>query len=302
MKHITLFLSFLFSGWSLEVGVVRYANLFLLHPAMKHYHFGVHNFYRQSYDTKELTDQSVAVALKDLRDLYIDHQSTIEELRKQQSQRQKELYKDLVSHTNDWQERAKLNQLQKQLEEEYGLSYQSTKRDLDQRVTKLVQELFSTSDERRLKMVSISTDIQKSIEIIRQRKGMDFVARRSDKLLLPVNWKINLDIKSLCLDLEKFQDGFLSRFLNKNSDQISLQLIKASGHSSADMRIVMLNNVHVDSLIKYLNKYLASEPANNVLGRVTDITAEVLREIYEQNGYGEDQFTVISEVLEGVIE
>ena len=50
-------------------------------------------------------------------------------------------------------------------------------------------------------------------------------------------------------------------------------------------------------LKKYLQKHRQSIPNRNLLGRVSDITVEVLLKIYKKNGYGEDRFIVLSDVL-----
>ena len=99
------------------------------------------------------------------------------------------------------------------------------------------------------------------------------------------------------LSLDQLQDDYLRRFLNKESSGVSLQLLRSSEHSQEDVQTAMFNNVNAGLLKKYLQKHRQLIPNRSLLGRVSDITVEVLLKIYKKNGYGEDRFIVLSDVL-----
>lgn len=297
MRCLIFFFTFLFSGWSVEVGLVSYSNLFLLHPEMRYYHFGVNNFYKDNDLTQTLIDEKLKFLRDNLRELYIEYEASIEIARQSQWRKQLEISKTFAGDSSDWKSQAKMKQAQHQVEREYGKSYQNSQNELRTKVSNLLQSVFLKSQERRRRMLLISKQIQESIEDVRLEKSLDFVARRSDKLNLPVKWEPNLDVKSLSLSLDQLQDDYLRRFLNKENNGVSLQLLRASEHSQKDIKLAMFHNVNAGLLKKYLQKHRQLIPNRSLLGRVSDITVEVLLKIYKKNGYGEDRFIVLSDVL-----
>ena len=79
---------------------------------------------------------------------------------------------------------------------------------------------------------------------------------------------------------------------------MDLQLIEGSNHSQKEARTVLHNNIHIKSLEKYLKKNQSNNPQSVILGDVKDITQEVLRLVYQMNGFGENRFSVIATVLD----
>ena len=193
---------------------------------------------------------------------------------------------------------AEISQYAKELQVSYGEVHKGRQKVFFERITDEFQKVFfEFLGKTPSNFSNFERDIQKAIENVRTKNSLDFVSRGSDKLLIPTDWERNLDIKSLSLQLEQIQSDYLRRFLNKQSQSIDLKLIQRSGHSQKDARTALLNNIHVKSLQKYLNKYQSNNPRSMVFGNVKDVTKEALRFIYEMNGFSEERFSIIATVL-----
>ena len=300
LKYFILLICFISQSWSLNAGLVNYATLFLLHPEMRNYHFGVHNFFVKNDESTTLAKERIEKLLKDLQTLYFNNQQRNQIARKDLWHEQLKLQKRLTGSGANWKSRAKLTVMQKDLETSYGALYKKRQIDLRQNIAEVLQKVFLSPIQRRQRMGLISRDIQKSIEEIRVKKSIDFVVRSSNKLYLPKDWKQNLDIRLLSLELEQLQGDYLRRFLLNQSQKISLQLMEIADHSKADARTALRNNIHIKSLEKYLKKHQSSTQQSMIFGNANDITQEVLKLVYKKNGFGEDRFTIISSLIDNL--
>ena len=300
IKPLLILICLIPKTWSLNAGLVNYSTLFLLHPEMKNYHFGVHNFFKAKDINTSLAKNQIDSLLSELRELYLENQQKIQAARKDLLQEQLDLEKRLLGNNASWKSKLRLANMQKELQVSYGEVHKGRQKVFFERITDEFQKVFLSSLERRRRISRISRDIQKAIENVRTKNSLDFVSRGSDKLLIPTDWERNLDIKSLSLQLEQIQSDYLRRFLNNQSQSIDLKLIQRSGHSQQDARTALLNNIHVKSLQKYLNKYQSNNPRSMVFGNVKDVTKEALRLIYDMNGFSEERFSIIATVLDQI--
>ncbi|MCO4781533.1 MAG: hypothetical protein KC646_04360 [Candidatus Cloacimonetes bacterium] len=283
MKKVNYFCLFLcllvFKSFSQDA-LLDYAKVFLLHPKIANYHFGLNTFYKQNTsmdervkignDLQVLNNQMIKefkVGSQALKDGYnLDKHGLLIEAQK---------HKNKNANTRYFEILAQIAELKQGF-----LEKQDTLRALIQENrAKSISKFFVSSKERNKIFYSISKEIKAKAFSLKKKHGYENIFQGSDKLKLPIK---TVDYSKLPLSQLPFVtiDNYFVAFVSDSKTVGSL--INDHKKYEGVTKDKFVNQTEHESLDYYLSSYMLAHPFAPVTGNTINISYDVLKLLYDQ--------------------
>ncbi|MCJ8347611.1 hypothetical protein MJH12_18895 [bacterium] len=276
--YITVLCSIAHTSFS-QIAVIDYSKIFLLHPKMANYHFGMNTFYNKK--------TSMEMRMKIGRTLQSKNQEFLLEYKKKLKQFHLKYFhkkRNLVSLSKLAKRESNKNyyfSLQKQIQNIKD-QYLQKKLDLQQSIqnkrSKLIQNYFVSSKERNQIFFSISKEIGQKVDFLQKKHNFENVFQGADKLKLPLS---TVDYSKLPLkELPFFTiDNFFIAFIS-DSKTIG-NLISQHQQYEGVTEDKFINQTEKEALNDYLKSHLLTSPFPPFVGSSINISYEIAESLFQ---------------------
>lgn len=280
-------------GDSVKVATLDWNQIFLLHPKLSTFHFGVGQFYKneksadQYIQDMEMLSQRIGILTKEFKQ---SHNQNREEMVEQQ---RLALSKMPSGAKQNPALLAKTHEYMKSIEEEFNARYKSKREDYLIHLQEIWNEYFLDYNASRRKFREISREMERGLQELQRNRGLELILRKSTKLTLSVQKPDFSNLEHLVYRVNQGLEGVLIKLY---SYQPNFQAMR-NEHSSKDLYTAMKNRIPVDELKKYFARYQRKPLVPSFSGEVQDLTNDLLAWVYKQNGMEASQFLPVIQNL-----
>ncbi|PCJ18574.1 MAG: hypothetical protein COB02_10570 [Candidatus Cloacimonadota bacterium] len=261
-----------------QIGLLDFSKVFLLHPKMAQYHFGLNTFYKQ--ETTMQNRMIIGTKLQNKNNQFIKSFERQKRTISKSYQLQKsQINKNLKAVKNKVNKDEYFTYLQKlqDLKASFIKKKNKLQKSIQKQRAKLIKKYFVSSKKRNKTFLSISKEIKTKLNLLRKKTQIDNIFQGSDKLKLPIS-TINYDDLPLSQLPFITIDNFFIAFIN-DSKTIN-QLINRHKHDTSISAEQFVNQEDKESLNYYLSTHLITSPFPPFTGDTINLSYQVLELIY----------------------
>lgn len=283
---ITKFITFYFlsvilvSNSCSQDALLDYAKVFLLHPKIVNYHFGLNTFYKDSTTMEKRIE--IGNKLQDINNQSIKEFKVGSQILRDQYQLDKYSLNVQAQNNKNKDGNRKYFALLEQITvlKDQLIDKQNTLKQLMQENrAKSISQYFVSSNERNKIFYSISKEIRSTVNDLKKLNNYQNIFQGTDKLKLPIK---TVDYSKLPLGQLPFVtiDNFFVAFI---ADSKSIgTLIDDHKQYEGVTKDKFVNQTEHESLDYYLQSYLHSNPFPPVSGQTQNISYQVLKSLYDK--------------------